>query len=272
LAETLNFALLNLNLSLTGAGIVLRLRPSNQIMRSLLLALAFVLAGSAVFAQDNTNNKKKTDWSKVDLGKRSADHFLIQFGYAGWAGAPDSLNIKGFSRTFNMYLMFDFPFKTNPRLSVAIGPGIGTDNIFFKETTIDINNRRAVEFNRDTVNKYKKYKLATGWLELPVELRWSSNPANMNSGLKFALGAKVGTLLDARTKAKVDLDENGDGGYIEKIKSKPLFNGTRLALTGRIGYGNLSVFGTYTFTEVFREGQGPQGIRPFSVGLTLSGL
>ena len=230
------------------------------------------MAGTVAFAQQENNKKTKTDWSKIDLTKRSADHFLIQFGYAGWSGAPDSINTAGFHRTFNMYFMFDFPFKTNPRLSVAIGPGIGTDNIFFDQTTIDIKNRRVIEFNRDTVTQYKKYKLATGWLEVPVELRWSSNPANMNKGFKFALGAKVGTLLDAKTKAKVDLDADGDGGYVEKIKSKALFNGTRLAVTGRIGFGNLTAFGTYNITEFFREGQGPLGIRPFSVGLTLSGL
>ena len=82
----------------------------------------------------------------------------------------------------------------------------------------------------------------------------------------------MGSLLDAKSKAKVDLDADGDGGYVEKIKSKALFNGTRLAVTGRIGFGNLTAFGTYNITEFFREGQGPLGIRPFSVGLTLSGL
>jgi hypothetical protein len=168
--------------------------------------------------------------------------------------------------------MFDFPFKTNPRLSVGIGPGIGSDNMYFDETTITINNRRNIEFNRDTITQYKKYKLNTTYLEVPVELRWSANPANMNKGFKFAIGAKVGTLLDAKTKAKVDLDADGNGGYIEKIKAKQVFNGTRLAAIARVGYGNLTVFGTYAITEFFKEGQGPQGMRPFSIGLTLSGL
>jgi hypothetical protein len=241
-------------------------------MRSLLLAVALMLTGTIVVAQNNPEPKKKTDWSKVDLGKRSADHFMIQFGYNGWAGAPDSINNKGFSRTFNVYLMFDFPFKTNPRLSVGIGPGIGSDNMYFDETTISINNRRNIEFNRDTITQYKKYKLNTTYLEVPVELRWSANPANMNKGFKFAIGAKVGTLLDAKTKGKVDLDADGNGGYIEKIKAKQVFNGTRLAAIARVGYGNLTVFGTYAITEFFKEGQGPQGMRPFSIGLTLSGL
>src|SRR6187200_149011 len=104
-------------------------------MRSLLLALAFVLTGTIAFAQDNkegTETKKKTEFN---LGKRAADHFMLQFGYFGWSGAPDSVNTDGFSRSFNMYLLFDFPFKSNPHISVAIGPGIGTDNLFFKETT-----------------------------------------------------------------------------------------------------------------------------------------
>lgn len=244
-------------------------------MRSLLLALAFVLTGTIAFAQDNKEvkeAKKKTDWSKIDLGKRAADHFMLQFGYFGWSGAPDSVNTDGFSRTFNMYLMFDFPFKSNPHISVAIGPGIGTDNLFFKETTIDIKNRKQIEFNRDTVTQYKKYKLAQGWFEVPVEVRWSANPANMNKGFKFAIGGKVGTLVDARTKAKVDLDADGDGGYFEKIKSKAVFNGTRLSAIARVGFGNLSIFGSYTVSEVFKEGQGPLGIRPYAIGLVFSGL
>lgn len=237
--------------------------------------MACLMAGIVVMAQQTDKKapkKTKTDWSKVDLGKRSADHFMIQFGYAGWAGKPDSVNSGGFSRSFNMYLLFDFVFKSNPRLSVAIGPGFGTDNIFFENTTIDLNNRQEIRFQRDTVTQYKKYKLQTGYLEVPVELRFAANPANMNKSFKVALGVKVGTNLEAKTKAKVDLDENLQGGYVEKIKNRSFFNGTRVAGMARIGYGNFSVFGSYTLTSMFKEGQGPQGIRPFSVGLTLSGL
>jgi hypothetical protein len=239
-------------------------------MKRIVIALALLISGTTAMAQETKPAKK--DWSKVDLSKRPADHFMIQFGYAGWSGKPDSITTSGFSRSFNMYLLFDFPFKTNPKLSVALGPGIGTDNIFFEKTTIDIKNRRQAEFNRDTVTRYKKYKLQTGYLELPVEFRYSSKPENMNKSFKFAIGAKVGTAIEAKTKAKVELDAEGDGGYIAKIKDKKFFNGTRLAAIGRVGYGNISLFGSYTFTEFFKEGSGPQGIRPFTVGLCLSGL
>jgi Outer membrane protein beta-barrel domain len=237
-------------------------------MKRILIALVFISTGNAAIAQETAKPAKKT-W---DLGKRSADHFMIQFGYSGWSGQPDTVNPSGFSRTFNMYFLFDFPFKSNPKLSVAIGPGIGSDNIFFDNTTIDIKNNRQVEFNRDTITQYKKYKLNPAYLEVPIELRFSSNPSNMNSGFKAAIGAKVGTIIDAKTKAKVDRDADGYGGYIYKVKDKQFFNSYRLAGTLRLGYGNFTAFGTYTFTEVFKEGNGPLGIRPWTIGLCLSGL
>jgi hypothetical protein len=253
-----------------------------------ILGLLLLLVSISVSAQDKKAKDKKTkapkpvkivepkmpkpkpDYSKLDLSKRASDHFMFQYGMAGWGNA-DNITTKGFSRTFNTYFLFDFPFKTNPRLSAAIGPGIGTDNIFFEKTTIDLNNRVGATFSRDTINRYKKYKLTTAYVEVPLELRYSTKPENMNSGWKFALGLKVGTLVDGKTKAKVDLDAAGTGGYIAKEKDKRYFNSTRFAGTARIGYGNLSLFGSYTLTDYFKEGLGPD-IRPFSVGLTLSGF
>jgi hypothetical protein len=216
-------------------------------------------------------SKPKLDFKKMDFSKRVSDHFMFQFGLAGWSGKPANITTKTFNRTFNAYFLFDFPFKTNPRLSVAVGPGVGTDNIYFKDMTVDLNNRNGVTFTRDTIVKYKKHKLATGYLEAPVELRYSSNPQNMNKGWKLAIGAKVGTMIDAKVKSKIDLDATGTGGYFTKEKDKRYLNTTRVALTGRIGYGNFSVFGTYTVTDFFKEGQGPV-VRPFSIGLTVSGL
>lgn len=275
-------------------------------MKRIIAALLLISTGTAVFAQDTTKAEKKdrkakkearstaprvltdeevtvvkvkkekdktpVDWTKVDLSKRSADHFVMQFGSAGWSGGPDSIKPKGFSRSFNMYVMFDFPFKTNPRFSVGIGLGVGTDNISFKETNVNIKNRTQALFTRDTITQYKKFKLQTGYLEVPVELRFVTDPANMSKSWKFALGAKVGTLIAAKTKAKIDLDQAGDGGYITKTSAKRHFNGFRLAGTARVGLGNFSLFGTYTVTELFKDGFGPAGIRPYTIGVTISGL
>jgi hypothetical protein len=240
-----------------------------------LLILVMACLTSSGFAQLENKPKEtkaKMDWSKTNVYKRTSDHLMLQFGAAGMVGKPDTFSTTGFSRTANVYILFDFPFKKDPRLSVAIGPGIGSDNYFFKNTTIDIKRQAGIDFARDTLNKYKKYKLNTSYLEVPIELRWSARPDNMNKGFKAAFGMKVGTILDAKVKAKVDRDVNGNAGYWYKEKSKRSFNGTRLSLIGRVGWGNFTAFASYTFSEYFKQGLGPTGVHPWSAGLCISGL
>ena len=241
-------------------------------MKPFLIAISILFCSTATFAQlENKPVQQKKDWSKVDLSKRASDHLLIQFGYMNWANTPDTINTKGFHRQFNMYFLFDFPFKANPKISAALGIGVGTDNIFFQKTTIDLNQRSGIIFKPDSITKYKKYKIATAYAEIPLELRYSSNPENMNKGFKLAVGAKVGFNIDGRTKANVERDVNGLGGYVYKIKNKTNFNNTRIVGTLRVGFGNFSVYGTYALTSVFRENRGP-AVKPWSIGLTISGL
>ena len=250
-------------------------------MKRLFLAGFVLLIGIAAHAQVDTTTRavptppKKSARNDIDLSNRAGDHFLIQVGYDGWANKPDSIRTKGFSRSLNVYLMFDFPFKTNPSWSVAIGAGIGSSNIFFDKMEVQVagqtNTLRFV--NQADTNHWKKFKLVSAYLEAPVELRFTADPLNYNKSFKFALGAKVGTLLSIHTKAKnfQTRNEGAINSYIRKESSKRYFNGTRLALTGRVGYGFISLFGTYQVNSFIKEGQGPD-VKPYSIGLTSSGL
>ena len=238
--------------------------------RIVFTALAICMVHLA-FAQDTTVTTKQKPTATIG----GYDHFMLQLGYTQWQGKPDSINTKGFSRTFNMYFMFAFPFKSNPHLSVALGPALATDHIFFDDTYVGIkDNSPTLAFkNIGDTTHFKKYKLATAYLEAPVELRYSSNPDNDKSSFKVALGAKVGTLLSAWVKGKKLADKNGNdlSSYTLKEKNKHFFNSTRLSVTGRVGYGKFSLFGSYAVTPVFKEGVAPT-VRPLTIGLTLSGL
>lgn len=226
-------------------------------------------------ATENTDATVPKKWQALDLTNRSNDHFMVQFGFDKWSGTNDSVNPQGFSRFFNIYFMLDKPFKNNPKFSIGIGAGIGSSNMFFKKTSIDLKSNSArLPFTRlDSANHFKKYKLTTVFLEAPVELRYNSNPANTNKGLKMALGIKVGTLINAHTKGKtlVDKNDNTVNAYILKENSKRFFNSTRLALTGRVGLGIVSLYGAYQVTALLKDGAGPV-VRPYSIGLAISGL
>lgn len=249
-------------------------------MKFLWLAIAGTCFSLSVSAQDSTVvKKKKTDWSKVNLGNRANDHFMIQFGYDGWSAVPDSINISGFSRHFNFYVMYDIPFKTAPRLSFAGGVGIGSSSIFFDDTNIDIagkNGSNKIAFTDvSKSNHFKKYKLSNTWAEIPLELRYVADPLHSGKSFKVAIGAKIGTMIDAHTKGKNLVSSEGNSlygtKYIEKEKSKKYFNSTRLAGTIRAGWGPFTIYGAYQFNKLFKDVMGPE-VHPYSIGLCLSGL
>ncbi len=218
----------------------------------------------------------KKEWKKIDLSNRSNDHFMIQYGLDGWTGTTDTTRPSGFSRFFNVYVMFDKPFKTNPKLSVGLGAGIGSSNIFFSKKFVDIKSLTTTLpfIDESGANHFKKFKLTTIFLEAPVELRYSSDPENVNKSVKVALGVKVGTLLNAHTKGKTLQDKDGNtlNTYISKESDKRFINSTRLAATARIGYGIFSIYGAFQITSFLKTGAGPSEIHPFSIGIGISGL
>ncbi len=225
-----------------------------------------------------TDGKPKKDWSKINLTKRSADHFMFQVGYDNWAGKPDSIHIQGFNRSANFYVMFDFPFKTDPRLSIGAGLGIGSSNIFFNQQRVLVSpaggGASTLGFPSDAGgDHWKKYKLVTTYLESPVELRFAVDPEHMDQSWKFAIGVKVGLLMSAYTKAK---DKQNAAGQIiqkgiEKESSTQFFNTPRIAGTARISKGMIGIFGQISGTSLIKASAGPS-VFPFSMGITLSGL
>ena len=105
-------------------------------MKKFFLLAAGLMFITALFAQTDSLKTVPKKKKQFDLSNRSNDHFMIQLGYAGWNNKPDTVNTKGLPRSLNVYFMLDFPFKSNPHFSAAIGAGVGTDNIFFDKTRI----------------------------------------------------------------------------------------------------------------------------------------
>jgi len=240
-------------------------------MRKIIIAAIIVCLVNLAFGQDSTIRRVLPSKKEAP----SNDHFLIQLGYLNWSGQPDSIRTKGFPRSLNFYLMLNFPFRTDPHWSVALGPGIASDHMVFDKMTLGIKDPTpSIRFNdvSDTAH-FKRYKLVTAYLEVPVELRYRFNPDNDKKSVKIAIGAKVGTLINAHTKG-VNLQNSSNqsiNDYTVKEASKRFFNRQRLSVMGRVGYGPLSLFASYSVTPVFKEGLGP-AVRPLTVGLTLSGL
>lgn len=236
-------------------------------MKKLLFTLGFIAVSAGVFAQDNM--------AGAAIGKArekasfSRDFLVIGFSYDGWASAPDSVKTKGLSRGFNVALMYDIPISKS-HFSVALGLGFSSSNIFLNKQVIPMNNGSSNEVRFVSTETYKKYKVSTNYLEIPLEFRYRQVSDNANKGFKASIGAKVGMLVNAHTKGKNTL---GGEKNIIKEQNKRFFNPWRFAGTARIGYGNFSVFGTVNLNPLFKDNTGvASDIRPYSIGIALSGL
>lgn len=228
-----------------------------------LLCLALSVHGT--YAQDVVKDDKKDATTKIS--KPSRDFLMLQFVYSGWNNAPDSIKMKGINRGFNGYICYDIPFKKS-HFSFAGGLGVGIDNVYLDNQQIILNDNDTsaqARFTAETTN-YKRYKLTTTYLEAPFELRFFGNKENRNKGFKAAIGLRVGTLLGAHTKGKEE-----DTKIIYKVNSKRYLETWRFAGTVRLGYGNVTLLGTYNLTNLYKENLGP-AVTPFSLGLCITGL
>jgi len=239
-------------------------------MKKIVLVVIASVSLLSVSAQDK---KKKS----IGFTSQTGDHFMVQLTSDHWMGTPDSIksHMKGLARGLNVYVMLDQRFKSNPSFSVAFGLGVGTSNMYFKNMGIDIKAKtNKLPFNAlDSLDHFKKYKLTTAFLEVPIELRYSSDPENDTKSIKAALGVKVGTLLSVHTKGKTLLDKNGRtlNNYIAKETGKGFFNSTRIAATARVGYGNFSLIASYQLNNIFKDGVAAD-VKLFQIGLCVSGL
>ena len=229
-----------------------------------------IMCATAAFGQDQTSEKKATK-GRPDI----PGTFLIDFGFDRFTNAPNDAKI-GFwgSRTLNLYYQYDMQIG-HSKFSFHPGVGFGMDRYkfvnyrkSFSDTTllkaiptltIDGNgNTTFVESGEflygDTLRYARKSQLITNYLDIPLELRFTTNPDDPARSFKFAVGARFGLLLNSKTKLKYKAD-----GEIKKLKSDQdlNLNPIRYGIFFRVGVGNFNVFTYYNMSPLFKEGKGP---------------
>ncbi|MDX2002915.1 MAG: porin family protein [Chitinophagales bacterium] len=232
-------------------------------MKKLLFLLCLFAATSVLKAQDSTQLQKAKE-KVAQSGSR--DRLVIDFGYDRWIDDIDSIKSKRFSRSFGFTFMYDILLGKS-RFSIAPGLGIYTHSVFLDHQLVKGTDSTETTF-ADFGSDYKKYKLNTVYLDIPLELRFRSKPNKHNKSVKVAAGFKAGVLINSHTK----LIHDGPDGDREVVKVKNFTDLSRFRYgpTLRIGYAFFNVFAYYSVGELFNDG--PQKIHPLTVGISINGL
>lgn len=203
---------------------------------------------------------------------------MLELGINSALDAPDRFD-AGFwgSRTVNVYYTYEMRIL-NSKFSVVPGIGLSLERFKFKNgATLGYDAEDSLKLflpaETAAITGERKSQLITNYLEIPLELRFTSNPSDPNRAFKIGIGGRVGYLYDSFSKMKYKAD-----GETKQLKDKQNFNLNkfRYGVYGRFGIGNFSLFGYYNLTPLFEEDKGPYqnnvktDFQTVTVGVSLS--
>ena len=241
-------------------------------LKKLLLIALIVGVFQSTYSQSETDTKEKERKGRPDI----PGTFLIDFGLNFPSNNDVGFNTGTWgSRTLNLYYQHDKRIGQS-QFSVHPGLGVGLERYKF-------NNEKTLAFIPgppslfDTLRMVqgpegtKKSQLIANYFDVLIEFRFSSLPNDPARSFKGSVGFKGGVLMDSFTKLKYREDSE-----TKKLKNKQDWNVTqwRYGLMGRLGFGNISMWGYYSLSEIFEKGKGPDqaALNTWTFGISLGGL
>lgn len=207
-------------------------------------------------------NKRKPfngHWAGFELGVNG----LYDTNYSMYTDPSDEfmeLNQPASLEVNINFVEFNLCLKEH-RIGIVSGLGFQWNNYKFDNpVTIDkIGNM--VQPIDIVENNFKKSKLTVSYLTLPLMLEFQI-PVNNHTDNLFISGGMVGGLnIGSHTKVKNDHSKDKDRGSFN-------VNPFKYSAIGRIGFGDFSIYATYSFSSLFKENKGPE-MYPFSIGIAL---
>lgn len=208
------------------------------------------------------SKKVHTHWGGLDLG---VNGYLNTEGGTRPSNPAMMLNYSN-SRYFAInFLKFDGRLIGNNLFFVT---GLGINWYSYRFSNNYTLNAHSASFSATENNNldYCKNKLGITYLTAPLLLEVHMGEKNK---VHLAVGASLSYKIDAWVKQKYE-DANGED---HKTKVKDNFNLSPFNVNGmlRVGYGDFTLFGNYSFTQLFEKGSSGPELYPFSVGVRLVG-
>ena len=199
-------------------------------------------------------------WSGLQLGVNG----LYDTDYSMYENPEDEFMDLNQSASLEVninFVEYNISLKDH-RIGIVSGLGLSWNNYKFDNSlTIDKMEDGLIHPIDIEENNFKKSKLMVSYLTLPLMLEVQI-PVNGHSNSLFISGGMVGGLnIGSHTKVKNDHSKDKDRGSFN-------INPFKYSAIAQIGLRNFSLYATYSFSSLFKDGKGPE-MYPFSIGLSL---
>lgn len=172
-------------------------------------------------------------------------------------GKSIGVNINFFEQNINLI---------KQHLGLVTGLGMSWNNYRFSNsnTVLTHNGEFGGYLDTDPARDYDKSKLVVTYLKVPLMLEYQTNSKMKSNSFHIAGGVEGDLRLWSHSKIKYN-------GNKSKDKNDFYLNPFKLNAIARIGWGYINLFGSYSFTPLFRSDKGPDAY-PFEIGVTLAGF
>lgn len=272
---------------------------TNMKYRKTIAFAVLMMFGAGLMAQEKTDTVKqvksdsiKFSWgnSKViivggdneedskedDSKKQRYNHFAgIDIGVNGFLNPDMGTNLQkeaefmdlNYGKSIAVSLNFWEKYIPIAKEKFGIMTGLGFEfNNYDLDRDVTIFTDKDTTFGVDIASKsIEKNKFKSTMLNWPVMLE-----TNIGKDARHSFHLAAGVMLSYRVGSKTKQIYE-EGGKEFKVKNRNDFNMNpfRANLTARVGYGQFTMFASYSLTEMFEDNDGPE-IYPFTVGISLA--
>ena len=218
---------------------------------------------SLTYKKHHSNKVRKKNWAGLELFENG---YLTPDNNITLASNHDYLSpeygIKNLGCNLNLFEK-DFRFA-NGKLQFVTGLGFSWNSYALKNKTVLNPDSSYTGYTYNTAASYSKNKLKESFLTVPLLFELNTSKKDSRN-FHIAAGVIGGIKLGSRTKQ--DYKMGGHDFHDVKKDDYNLFP-FKLDATVRVGYGQFTLFATYSLTPLFEYGKGPE-LYPFTVGIRI---
>lgn len=204
----------------------------------------------------------KTHWSGITL---FANGYLDSKNSTTPPKGFEFLDLD-YSKSFGWGINFadvDINLAKN-KLFLVTGLGLHFHNYRFQNNTTLRTDTNYIAAFTDTLVTFKKNTLKTFYITAPLLFEFNTSNKTEDC-FHFAIGAMVGYKLGSKTK---QVFEQNNKQFRLKLRDDYNLSPFKLDAVFGVGYGNFTIFSTYSISEMFQKNKGPK-LYPFTIGILI---
>lgn len=204
-----------------------------------------VLFGLIGFATNAQNKTIDSLFVTYEDQKYFEDQIYAGMVYNVLLGKPSGLTQNNFSNGFIVGFIKDIP--VNKARNIGLGVGLGYTNNSFYYNVRAVKTARGITYNYiDGDVYYKRSKIETHGIEMPIEFRWRTSTTTSTKFWRIYTGLRIAYVFSGISKyIDGDVKDIFTNGDIE-----PLQLNTYLS----VGYNTWNLYGSFSLTKIFKNG------------------